>query len=110
MERRLSCCVVIAVVWVAAAVAGAFAASGATKDESLGGQLMEGMPLGPALPSANLSGGGRDIPPVQPAAVPTERDDEGEDIGESSGPLPLVRARYGMRTAQAMLVTSRPAG
>lgn len=111
MANRMCVALCAGVVWLMAALVSAqplTGAAGAASDESLGSRLMEGLPVGPSLPAGDESLGRRDAATVQDgAAAPGLADDEGEDIGGASGPLPLMRAQYGMRTAEALLMTSR---
>lgn len=70
----------------------------------MGVQLMDGLPVGPDLPAAEPA---TTVPGPTQLVGESPLDDEGEDIGGPSGPLPLVRVRYGMRTAQALLKEPR---
>jgi hypothetical protein len=103
LMRVAGVAVCVAVYWAAAGAAYAQVATGppdADGTESLGSRLMDGLPVGADLPAADPGSHRRD---ATPPTAPTGREDESEDIGGPSGPLPLVRAQYGMRTAQALL-------
>jgi hypothetical protein len=73
--------------------------------ESLGNQLLDDLtPKGPPKPTASKPG-----QPSAPQGEKTSRlatprfDDLGEDIGQPSGPLSLVRVRHGMQRAESLL-------
>jgi hypothetical protein len=105
LMRAISVAVWFAVCGTVAATADAQAAAGAPDvhgTESLGARLMDGLPVGADLPAADATA---PAPPADGRGIlpRTDREDQGEDIGGPSGPLPLVRAQYGMRTAQALL-------
>jgi hypothetical protein len=77
-------------------------------NESLGSQLLNDLPtLSPKSPT-----GASSQPAQQETAQPSVRGpaaefgDLGEDIGQPSGPLPLVRARQGMQRASSLLAAS----
>lgn len=109
MLRSLIHVAVCVVVWLTTATASAQAPPGvsaASSDESLGSRLMEGLPVGPSLPATDTSQGRGRVAPGDGAGTTGLADDAGEDIGGESGPLLLVRAQYGMRTAQALLRVS----
>lgn len=77
-----------------------------TGTESLGGQLLDDLPSGmstepmrphtePPQPAA--------LEHVAPAKSVPRYDDLGEDVGQPSGPLPLVRVGQGMQQASTLL-------
>src|SRR4029079_9811373 len=74
--------------------------------ESLGGQLMNDLNSGPARPAATSDAPHNDAAPPKPDLrfrQPPKFDDLGEDLGAPDGPLPLVRARQGMRQASGLI-------
>jgi hypothetical protein len=91
--------------WVAPTVVVGAEPSPARGSESLGSQLLEDLttttPPVTNRPQRSPKGEPRTNDKAQ-APIP-RFDDLGEDIGQPSGPLPLVRARNGMQRAQAML-------
>lgn len=74
--------------------------------ESLGGQLLDDLPLG--MPTERMRPHSEPPRPAEaasetPAKAAPRYDEIGEDIGQPSGPLPLVRAREGMQQASVLL-------
>jgi hypothetical protein len=97
---------VVAPVWAANTPTSESAAS-----ESLGSQLLDDLPasIGPNAAPASSSQKSMQRDRTVPASpsIPTPQfDDLGEDIGQPSGPLPLVRARQGMQQATSLIAVS----
>ena len=88
-------------------------ASEPATNESLGSQLLNDLPtLSPKPWSTTSKQATTSQPPTpQPSSsIPVPQfDDLGEDIGQPSGPLPLVRARQGMQRASSLLAASAKA-
>jgi hypothetical protein len=102
---RFACVMLLAFV-IAPASAATVAPSKSSGTESLGNQLLND--LAPSIPpkTPTVSPGPTQSDTKQDAQrlpVAPRFDDLGEDIGQPSGPLPLVRARQGMQQATALL-------
>jgi hypothetical protein len=88
-------------------------ASESSTNESLGSQLLDDLQHGMApkpVPAATAPNQKATEPNQTPQASPSTPesrfDDLGEDIGQPSGPLPLVRAGQGMQRATALIASS----
>ncbi len=73
--------------------------------ESLGNQLLDDLTPGDPRKSTTSNQGQESAPRVNTTARPASPrfDDLGEDIGQPSGPLSLVRVGQGMRRAESLL-------
>jgi hypothetical protein len=95
---------VLAMSVAAAAQTGSSAPPPATGSESLGNQLLDDLRPGEpqkSTKSKQAPKSARDNKTSRPATA--RFDDLGEDIGQPSGPLSLVRVRQGMQRAESLL-------